>query len=131
MIFIHLCKSFLGIPAHFNLCRALYHLRAYPKKGMPDVVGGAVFLLRQRVKYLEANLKDSSKKWAEEWFMVANPTPGLSPRTGYPPVLNDKWEEMLSDPGLRNCVHNVVHTGIGDRTCPIPYLCCTLLACKV
>jgi hypothetical protein len=37
----------------------------------------------------------------------------------------------LSDPGLQDCVHNVVHTGIGDRTCPIPYPCCTLLACEV
>jgi hypothetical protein len=40
-------------------------------------------------------------------------------------------EKELSDPGLWDCVHNVVHTGIGDRTCPIPYLWCTLLACKV
>jgi hypothetical protein len=37
----------------------------------------------------------------------------------------------LSDPGLRDCVHNIVHTGIGDRTCPISYMCCTLLACEV
>jgi hypothetical protein len=37
----------------------------------------------------------------------------------------------LSDPGLRDCVHNIVHTGIGDVTCHIPYLCCTLLACEV
>jgi hypothetical protein len=37
----------------------------------------------------------------------------------------------FADPGLRDCVHNIVHTGIGDRTCPIPYLCCTLLSCKV
>jgi hypothetical protein len=37
----------------------------------------------------------------------------------------------LSDPGLRDCVHNVVHTGLGDRTCPLPYLCCTLLVCEV
>jgi hypothetical protein len=43
------------------------------------------------------------------------------------------YEELggLSDLGLRDCVHNVVHTGIGDRTCPISYLCCILLACKV
>jgi hypothetical protein len=43
------------------------------------------------------------------------------------------YEELggLSDPGLRDCVHNVVHIGLGDRTCPIPYLCCTLLACEV
>jgi hypothetical protein len=48
-----------------------------------------------------------------------------------PAVLS--YEELggLSDLELRDCVHNVVHTGIGDRTCPIPYLYCTLLACKV
>jgi hypothetical protein len=37
----------------------------------------------------------------------------------------------VSDPGLRDCVHNVVHTGIGDGTYPTPYLCCTLLVCEV
>jgi hypothetical protein len=48
-----------------------------------------------------------------------------------PAVLS--YEELggLSDPGLQDCVHNIVHTGIGDRTCPIPYLYCTLLACEV
>jgi hypothetical protein len=48
-----------------------------------------------------------------------------------PTVLS--YEELggLSDLGLQDCVHNVVHTGIGDRTCPILYLCCTLLACEV
>jgi hypothetical protein len=48
-----------------------------------------------------------------------------------PAVLS--YEELggLSHPGLRDCVHNVVHKGLGDRTYPIPYLCCTLLACEV
>jgi hypothetical protein len=45
------------------------------------------------------------------------------------PPLFHKTE--VSDPGLRDCVHNIVHTGLEDRTCPIPYLCCTLLACEV
>jgi hypothetical protein len=48
-----------------------------------------------------------------------------------PAVLS--YEELggLSDLRLRDCVHNVVHTGIRDSTYPIPYLCCTLLACEV
>jgi hypothetical protein len=48
-----------------------------------------------------------------------------------PAVLN--YEELggLSDPGLQECVHNILHTGLGDRTYPISYLCCTLLACEV
>jgi hypothetical protein len=43
------------------------------------------------------------------------------------------YEELggLSDLGLRDCIHNVVHTGLEDMTCSIPYLCCTLLACEV
>jgi hypothetical protein len=45
-----------------------------------------------------------------------------------PAVLS--YEELggLLDPELRDCVHNV---GLGDRTYPIPYLCCTLLVYEV
>jgi hypothetical protein len=48
-----------------------------------------------------------------------------------PAVLS--YEELggSSDPELRDRVHNVVHTGRGDRTCLMPYLCCTLLAYEV
>ena len=46
-IFIHLCEAFLGITPHFNLLRALYHLRGYPSAARRDVVGGAAFSLRQ------------------------------------------------------------------------------------
>jgi hypothetical protein len=28
-------------------------------------------------------------------------------------------EAVVSDPGLRDCVYNVVHTELGDRTYPI------------
>jgi hypothetical protein len=48
-----------------------------------------------------------------------------------PTVLSYKELGGLLDPGLRGYVHNVVHREIGDRTCPIPYLCCTLFACEV
>jgi hypothetical protein len=43
------------------------------------------------------------------------------------------YEELggLSDLGLWDFMHNIVHTGLGDRTCLIPYLYCTLLACEV
>jgi hypothetical protein len=75
----------------------LYHLRAYPSKEAPSVVGGAAFSLRWGSMYLEATLKDSNKRWAKEWFVVANPAPSLPLRTSYPSVLNDKWEEMPSE----------------------------------
>jgi hypothetical protein len=45
---------------------------------------------------LEAALKDSKKQWAGEWFVVANPTLSLLPRTGYPLIINDKLKEMPS-----------------------------------
>jgi hypothetical protein len=60
-------------------------------------MGGVTFSLHQGTKYLEATLKDSNKRWAEEWFVVANPTPSLPPSTGYPPILSDKWEEMPTE----------------------------------
>jgi hypothetical protein len=37
----------------------------------------------------------------------------------------------LSDPGSQGCVHQGVYIGLGDRTCPVPYLCCILPACGV
>jgi hypothetical protein len=40
-----------------------------------------------------------------------------------PAVLSYEELRGLSDPGLWDCIHNIVHTGLGDRTCPIPYLC--------
>lgn len=64
------------------------------------MVGGTTFLLCKGAKYLDASLKDSNKNWVEEWFVEANPAPGLPPRTGYHPVLNNKWEEM---PTKRRC----------------------------
>ncbi|RLM69520.1 hypothetical protein C2845_PM17G09620 [Panicum miliaceum] len=47
--------------------------------------------------YPEASFKDSNKRWAEAWFVVANPAPGFPPRTGLPPVLNARWEEKPTD----------------------------------
>ncbi|RLN09648.1 hypothetical protein C2845_PM11G17900 [Panicum miliaceum] len=61
------------------------------------MVGGAAISLRQGGKYPEATFKDTNKRWAEEWFVVANPAPTLPPRTGLPPVLNAKWEEKPND----------------------------------
>jgi hypothetical protein len=48
-----------------------------------------------------------------------------------PAVLS--YEELggLSDPGPRGCVHQGVHIGLGNWTCPVPYLCCILPACGV
>jgi hypothetical protein len=72
-------------------------------------------------KYSKKNFKTELQKKPKTTSKVLEEHAGLS------------YEELggLSDPGLRDCVHNVVHTGLGDRTCPISYLCCTLLVCEV
>ncbi|RLN29326.1 hypothetical protein C2845_PM05G20850 [Panicum miliaceum] len=48
-------------------------------------------------KYPMVVFKDSNKRWAEEWFVVANPAPGLLPRTDLPPVLNARWEQKPTE----------------------------------
>jgi hypothetical protein len=44
-----------------------------------------------------------------------------------PAVLSYEELEGLSDLGLRDCVHNIVQTGLGDKACLISYLYCSLL----
>ena len=44
-IFIHLCEGYLEIAPHFNLWRALYHLKGHPSNIRRNVVGGAAFSL--------------------------------------------------------------------------------------
>jgi hypothetical protein len=75
----------------------------------------------QPKKYLKKNLKTELQKKPKTTSEVLEE----------PAVLSYKELGGLSDLGLRDCIHNVVHTGIGDRTCPMPYLCCTLFACEV
>ncbi|RLN29412.1 orf3 [Panicum miliaceum] len=85
--FIHLGEGFLGIAP------------LIPVEGpdTQDVVGGATFSLLQGRKYPEATFQDSNKRWAEEWFVVANPAPGCPLHTGFPPVLNTRWEEKPTE----------------------------------
>ncbi|RLN35043.1 hypothetical protein C2845_PM03G32060 [Panicum miliaceum] len=52
---------------------------------------------RTEIVYPEAVFKDNNKRWVEEWFVVANLAPGLPPRTGFPPVLNARWEEKPTE----------------------------------
>ena len=92
-IFIHLCEAFLGIAPHFNLWRALYHMRGYLSDARRDVVGGATFSLRQGRSYPALELRDSNKGWHKAWFVVSNPAPYLSAHTGRAPLPHACWEE--------------------------------------
>ena len=74
-IFIHLCEGYLGIAPHFNLWRALYHLKGHPSNVRRNVVGGAAFSLHQGSVYPDFELRDTNKGWAWEWFVVSNPAP--------------------------------------------------------
>jgi hypothetical protein len=68
-------------------------------------------------KYLKKNFKTELQKKPKTTCKVLEK----------PAVLS--YEELgdLSDPGLRDCVHNVVQIGLRDRACPISYLYCSLL----
>ena len=92
-IFIHLCNRYLGIAPHFNLWRALYHLKGYPSNVRRNVVGGAAFSLRQGSVYPDFELRDTNKGWVREWFMVSNPAPCLLARTGRAPEYKACCEE--------------------------------------
>jgi len=89
---IHLCKAYLGIASHFNLWRALYHLKGYPSNARCNVVGGAAFSLRQGRSYPALELHDSNKGWNKEWFVVSNLAPYLPARTGRVPEYRACWE---------------------------------------
>ena len=58
-----------------------------------NVVGGAVFSLRQGSVYPDFELRDTNKGWAREWFVVANPAPCFSARSGRAPEYMACWEE--------------------------------------
>jgi len=95
-IFIHLCEGYMGIAPHFNLWRALYSLKGHPSNVRWNVVGGAAFSLRQGSVYPDFELRDTNKGWVREWFVVSNPAPCLSARTGRAPEYKACWEELLT-----------------------------------
>jgi hypothetical protein len=96
-IFIHLCEAYLGIAPHFNLWRALYHMKGYPSNARRNVVGGASFSLRQGRLYPALELRDSNKGWNKEWFVMSNPAPCLPAHTGRAPEYCACWEELLTE----------------------------------
>ena len=88
----------MGIAPHFNLWRALYHLKGHPSSAHHNVVGGAAFSLHQGRSYPDVNLLyDSSKGWNREWFIVSNPAPCLPARTGRVPEYHVCWEELPTE----------------------------------
>ena len=81
MIFIHLCEAYLGISPHFNLWRALYHLKGYPSNSCRNMVGSAAFSLRQGRLYPPLELRDINKGWNKDglWCQTQLPVCLLAP----------------------------------------------------
>ena len=65
-IFLHLCEGYLGIAPHFNLWRALYHLKWHMSNVCRNVVGGATFSLCQGSVYPDFELRDTNKGWVRD-----------------------------------------------------------------
>ena len=95
--FIHLYEAYLGIAPHFNLWRALYHLKGYPTNARHSVVGNTAFSLRQGRSYPALELLDGNKGWNKEWFVVSNPAPCLPTQTGHAPEYRTCWEELPTE----------------------------------
>jgi hypothetical protein len=102
----------------YSIWSAIFHRTPYQRSNSKHE---HLIASMQPKKYSKKNLKMELQKKPKTTSEVLEE----------PAVLSYEELEGLSDPGLLDCVHNVVHTGIGDRICHIPYLCCTLLACEV
>jgi hypothetical protein len=95
-IFVHLCETFLGILPHFGLWKYLYHCWPRMAGGQHQLVGGASLELChwRKAEYLDIPLKDSTKGWRLEWFIVENHCKSLPPRSGrQPDVRTPSWIE--------------------------------------
>jgi hypothetical protein len=102
----------------YSICSAIFHRTPYQRSNLGH-------------KHLIASMQP--RKYSKKNFkMELQKKPKTTSKVLEEPAV-PSYEELggLSHPGLRDCVHNVVHIELEDRTCPIPYLCCTLLACEV
>jgi hypothetical protein len=100
VVFVHLCKAFLGILPHFGLLKYLYHCRSGMAGGQHQLVGGASLELHQgkKTEYLDIPLKDSIKGCRFEWFTMENHNKSLHARSGRQlDVRTPSWIEVPTD----------------------------------
>jgi hypothetical protein len=114
-------------PSSFGVSGSEQPQQPPPPPNMAKIMAAQTELLRQLVQGQQAFQK-FQQQWGGHNVHQPQAASYLDFLDTQPPLFH---KTEVSDPGLRDCVHNIVHTGLEDRTCPIPYLCCTLLACEV
>ena len=67
-----------------------------PVQRSPEHCGWGRLLAAPRSIYPNFELRDTNKGWVREWFVVSNPAPCLSARTGRAPEYKACWEELLT-----------------------------------
>jgi hypothetical protein len=102
----------------YSIWSAIIHRTPYKRKnsGHEHLIASM-----QSEEYSKRNFKMELRKKSRTASEVLDEPAALS------------YEELgsLSDSRSRGCVHQGVRIGLGDRTCPVPYLCCILPACGV
>lgn len=98
-IFVHLCEAFLGICPSLDLFRYFLWVKCQPSDIAATVDGGAGVQLRIDTKkqYLEYDLIEPVKDWANGWFYMENHPPILAKHTGFAPRKQSNWVDRLNE----------------------------------
>lgn len=96
VVFIHLCKAFVGILPHFVLFRRIFFLKPQSNKDDPCLVGRSGLQLRGSLskKYFSLPFKTSNKGWHSIWFCIKNSAPGLPEYVAIPPIYQELWRSL-------------------------------------
>jgi hypothetical protein len=81
IVFLHLCKAFLGIPPNFPLFKN-YFLKYQSSAANRKVINGVGLQTRPRASFLELPMKTSLGGWHKMWFYCENHEPSLPPFIG-------------------------------------------------
>lgn len=92
-MFVHFCKTFLGIEPHFEFFWSLYTLTPLPFAEAMDSIGCANLELRLGMveKYLEWHAIHVDPEWKGSRFYTSNPAPVVPMFSAGPPVYIREW----------------------------------------
>jgi hypothetical protein len=77
VVFLHLCKAFLGIPPNFPLLKNYFFLKYQPSASNRKVIGGVGLQTLPRAGFLYLPLKSSLRGWHGTWLYCENHEPCL------------------------------------------------------
>jgi hypothetical protein len=96
VVFVHLCKAYLGIPPNFPLFKNYFFLEYQPSAANWKVIGGVGLQTRPHADFLDLPLKISLRGWHGTWFYYENHEPSLPSFVGRLPEFQGIWSEELT-----------------------------------